>query len=82
VENIDMEREMGATDVEERRAEIAQHIRDARRERGLTQEQLARLLCCSRIKMNRVEHGQADLTVIELDMLARALCFPASYFFA
>jgi transcriptional regulator with XRE-family HTH domain len=54
--------------VEQRRAEIAQRIREARRERGLTQEQVAVILGCSRIKMNRVEQAQADLTVIELDL--------------
>lgn len=66
----------------QRRTEIAQRIRDARRQRGLTQEQTAELLGCSRIKMNRVERGRADLTVLELDRLAQALQLPAAYFFA
>lgn len=73
---------MTAAGVAQRRAEIAQRIRQARRQRGLTQEQVAEILGCSRIKMNRVEQARADLTVIELDMLARALRFPVSYFFA
>lgn len=73
---------VAARGLEQRRAEIAQRIREARRQRGLTQEQVAKLLGCSRIKMNRVERAQAELTVTELDLLARELKIPVADFFA
>ena len=69
------------SEMKQRRTEIAERIREARRQRGLTQEQVAELLGCSRIKMNRVEKARADLTVMELDLLARKLQFPVTYFF-
>lgn len=39
------------------------------------------MLGCSRIKMNRVEQGQADLTMMELDQLAHELEVSVAYFF-
>ena len=68
--------------IRRRRAEIAQRIREARAQRGLTQEQAARLLGCSRIKLNRVERGRADLTALEIDRLAQVLQVPVVYFFS
>lgn len=73
--------EIAVRGVERRRIEIAQRIREVRRQRGLTQEQVARLLGCSRIKINRVEKARADLTTTEVDLLARELEIPVAYFF-
>jgi len=74
-----VEPEVGS--VEQRRTAIARQIHAARRQCRLTQEQVAQIVGCSRIKMNRVERAQADLTVVELDHLARTLDLPITYFF-
>lgn len=63
------------------RTKIAQRIREARAQQGLTQEQVARELGCSRIKLNRVENGRADLTASEIDVLAGRLGVPVEFFF-
>jgi len=68
-------------DTTARRSQIAERIRQARKLYGLTQTQAARMLGCSRIKMNRVEQGRTDLTALEIDRLARSLKIPVSYFF-
>ncbi len=68
--------------VDQRRAEIAERIREARSQCGMTQEEAAALLGCSRIKVNRVENGKAEFTTSQLDLLARAFQLPVSFFFS
>ncbi|MCL4295592.1 MAG: helix-turn-helix transcriptional regulator [Anaerolineae bacterium] len=68
--------------VDQRRAEIASRIREARFQHGLTQEAMADLLGCSRIKWNRIENGKADLTALEIDLLARTFQLPVAFFFS
>jgi transcriptional regulator with XRE-family HTH domain len=68
--------------VDQRCLEIGQRIRQARRHRDLTQDQLAELLGISRITMNRVERGRAELTMTQIDRLARELHYSPGYFFA
>lgn len=71
-----------AYDINQRRAEIAARLREARSQHGLTQEEVAELLGCSRIKWSRVENGKADLTALEIDLLARTFQLPVSFFFS
>ena len=71
----------GTDNIEQRREVIATRIRTARRLRDLTQEQLAELMGCSRIKINRVERALTDLTMPEADLLAQVLHLPVAYFF-
>jgi UDP-N-acetylglucosamine 1-carboxyvinyltransferase len=68
--------------VDQRCLEIGRRIRQARRHRDLTQDQLAELLGISRVTMNRVERGRAELTMTQIDRLARELCYSPGYFFA
>lgn len=65
-----------------RKMEIGQRVRAARRDRRVKQTELAERIGCSRIKLNRVEHGQAALTAIEIDRLARLLDTPVERFFS
>jgi transcriptional regulator with XRE-family HTH domain len=65
-----------------RKMEIARQIRKARTRRGLTQIQVAEILGCSRIKLNRVEQGQAVLSSLEIDHLASTFGLPVGYFFS
>jgi transcriptional regulator with XRE-family HTH domain len=64
-----------------RKHEIAQRIRQARRQRGWTQEQIAELLGCSRKRYNSMERGRTELRAIEIDLLAEALNVPVGFFF-
>lgn len=63
-----------------RRDQMAQRVRQARRQHGWTQTQTAQFLGCSRIKINRVERGRAELGVAELELLAQAFELPLSFF--
>ncbi len=63
-----------------RRRQIAQRIREARRKHGWTQEQTAQFLACSRIKVNRVERGRAELSIAQLELLAQEFELPFSFF--
>ena len=67
---------MLATDVKSyvarRRVEIGQRIRAVRLKKGLSQAQAAQVLGCTRVTYTRVELGQAELTVSELEYLAKA----------
>jgi transcriptional regulator with XRE-family HTH domain len=54
-----------------RRREIGQPIREVRRRNNMSQEEVADYLGCSRIKVNRVENGLTDFSVVELELLAQ-----------
>ena len=53
---------------EDYKGRIGSLIRDARKHRGLTQQQLAERLSTSQSAINRIEKGHQNLS---LDMLAR-----------
>ena len=53
-----------------RRVEIGQRLRSIRKKKGWSQAQAAELLGCTRVTYTRVELGQAELTVTELEYLA------------
>jgi transcriptional regulator with XRE-family HTH domain len=59
-----------------RRIEIGQNIRNERRRRGLSQEEAAELLGCSRARVNRVEKGHTEFGVAELELLASQMRVP------
>ncbi len=65
----------------ERRREIAQRIRQVRRRKGWTQQQVADLLGCSRKRYNSMERGRTELGVTELDFLAKTFDVPITFFF-
>ena len=67
--------------IDQRRLEIAQRIRKARSSSGMTQEEAAKILGFSRIKMNRIENGLAELSVLELDAFTKQVGYPVDYFF-
>jgi transcriptional regulator with XRE-family HTH domain len=54
-----------------RRAEIGQRVKEIRRRSGWSQENVARHLGCSRIKVNRAENGGTEFSVVELELMAR-----------
>ena len=58
--------------VAKRRVEIGQRIRAVREKKGLSQAQAAQILGCTRVTYTRIELGQAELTVSELEYLAKA----------
>jgi transcriptional regulator with XRE-family HTH domain len=59
--------------VAKRRIEIGSNIRGVRRSRGLSQEDVAHRLGCSRKRINRVEQGHIELSIGEMELLAQAL---------
>ncbi|MCL4294145.1 MAG: helix-turn-helix domain-containing protein [Anaerolineae bacterium] len=77
-----MIQEVAGYDPGQRRTEIGRRIREARIQHHLTQTEVAEILGCSRIKLNRVENGKADLTALELDLLAYAFQLPVAFFFS
>lgn len=58
--------------VARRRVEIGRRIRAVREQKGFSQAQAAQVLGCTRVTYTRVELGQAELTVSELEFLAKA----------
>lgn len=64
-----------------RKEEIAQRLRQARRQKGWTQQRVADLLGCSRRRYNSVEQGESELSVTEIDLLADAFNVPVVFFF-
>jgi len=65
----------------QRKYEIAQRIKQARRQKGWTQQQTANFLDCSRKRYNSMERGLTELGATELDRLAVALSVPVETFF-
>ncbi|AFU97804.1 helix-turn-helix domain-containing protein [Simiduia agarivorans] len=57
---------------------LGQHVRRLRKQRGLSQEQLAHLARLDRSYMSRIERGLVSITIDKLYNLAGALhCAPA-----
>jgi transcriptional regulator with XRE-family HTH domain len=54
-----------------RRAEIGQRVKEIRRRNSWSQEDVARYLGCSRIRVNRAENGTTEFSVGELELLAQ-----------
>ncbi len=73
--------EQVSSSLAQRKREIAQRIRLARRHQGWTQQQVADLLGCSRKRYNSMERGQTELGVTELEFLAQKLNIPILFFF-
>ncbi len=65
----------------QRKYEIAQRIRQARRHQGWTQQQVADLLDCSRKRYNSMERGLTELGVTEIVLLAETFNVPVAFFF-
>jgi len=61
---------------QQRRVEVGQRVRQTRRDKGWTQEQIADYLGCSRRRVNQAEQGSADLHLFELELLARKFDVP------
>jgi len=59
---------------------IRERIRDARTERGLSQEDLARSIEKSRVAISDMERGRVQVSVSDLIFIATALEKPLSYF--
>jgi len=59
-----------------RRSQLGTAVRQARRARGWTQEQVATYLGCSRRRVNRVEQGITEFSLFELELLAQGLETP------
>ncbi len=57
-------------------ANVGRLIRDARKQRGLTQQQLAELLGTSQSAIHRIESGQQNLSLDMIDRIASALESP------
>jgi DNA-binding XRE family transcriptional regulator len=55
-----------------RQVEIGRRLRAVREKKGLSQAQAAQVLGCTRVTYTRVELGQAELTISELEFLAKA----------
>lgn len=68
-----MDSSASANYVVQRRVEIGQNIKAWRRKRGLTQEEVARRLGCSRKRVNRAEQGYIELAMGEIELLAQTL---------
>ena len=55
---------------------MGQSIKRARSAQGWTQQQVANFLGCSRRQVNRVEQGEAEFALSELELLAKAFLVP------
>ncbi|MBX3060836.1 MAG: helix-turn-helix transcriptional regulator [Anaerolineae bacterium] len=64
--------------MEKRRSEIGLRIRELRRQRSLSQEEVAAFMGCSRARVNRVEQGHTEFGVAELELLADMLDVPVT----
>lgn len=62
-----------------RRREIGQHIRQARTEAGLTQEQLAERAHLDRVSVVRIETGVISARLDRLVLIAMALEVPLAH---
>jgi len=60
--------------------EIGKKIQQAREEKGLSQEQLARMIGCSQSALSNYEKGKRRLYLSHLEKLAEALEKPIEYF--
>lgn len=55
------------------RMDVGAVLRRARRGKKLTQKQLAELIGCNRITINRIENGHSELTLLQAEKAADAL---------
>jgi ribosome-binding protein aMBF1 (putative translation factor) len=82
--NIEVKTMQTAVDLQsyalQRRPQVGQRVRQARRENGWTQERIALYLGCSRRRVNRVERGITEFTLFELELLAKEFGVPITYF--
>ncbi|WP_093617468.1 helix-turn-helix transcriptional regulator [Streptomyces indicus] len=62
----------------QRRREIGSRVRDARSERGLTQEELGHLVGLDRKTVNRLETGAYSTLLDHLLLIAKELRVPAA----
>lgn len=70
-----------ATTVSHTHKKFGQHIQRLRRERGLTQEDLADLISIDRSYMGFVERGERNLTFAKIIKIAKALNMSLSELF-
>jgi len=64
----------------ERLVEIAHRLQEARKTNHLTQAEAAQIIGCSLARYSRIERGQAELSLIEAELLAKAYQVPITYF--
>jgi len=65
---------------QQRRIEIGKQVRQVRRSKGWTQEQVAEYLGCSRRRVNRAKKGLADLHLFEIELLTQEFNVPLTNF--
>lgn len=58
--------------IKRRRRELGETIKKSRSDSGWTQQQVANFLGCSRRRINRIEQGQSDFAISELELLVAA----------
>ena len=64
----------------ERRILIGSKIREARKQLGMSQTDLSKVLGCSHVAISKIERGITKLEVTDLDRVARALGHTLDYF--
>ena len=57
--------------LQRRRREIGRRIKVFRRQKNMSQEEVADFLGCSRITVTRVENGVTDFSIGQLELLAQ-----------
>lgn len=57
--------------LQRRRQEIGRRIRAVRRQKNMSQEEVANYLGCSRITVTRVENGTTEFSIGQMELLAQ-----------
>lgn len=65
-----MQSEVREAYLQRRRHEIGERLKAIRRQKNLSQEEVADYLGCSRITVTRVENGVTEFTIGQLELLA------------
>lgn len=60
---------------------IGNKIKEIRSKKGLTQKQLAKHLGCTEIMVSRYELGISQISIAQLEKIAKVFSIPVSYFF-
>ena len=60
-------------DIENTRLRIGERIAEMRKDKGMSQRQLAELTGIHHINIHKIEHGQINLTIDKLTVIAEAL---------